>query len=70
MYPTIAWASDLQTGAPAGPFADRPLPSTPIPVAEAAAVVDFWREAGPGRWFAKDDELDQRRRLSGPCHMD
>jgi uncharacterized protein (DUF924 family) len=62
MHPTIAPASDLQTGAPAGPFADRPLPSTPIPVAEAAAVVDFWREAGPGRWFAKDDELDRRFR--------
>jgi uncharacterized protein (DUF924 family) len=21
-------------------------------------IVDFWREAGPGRWFAKDDAFD------------
>jgi len=30
--------------------------------AEALAVVDFWREAGPGRWFAKDAEFDARFR--------
>ena len=29
------------------------------PSAEALAVVDFWREAGPGRWFAKDPEFDR-----------
>ena len=27
---------------------------------EAAAVVAFWREAGPGLWFAKDAAFDQR----------
>jgi uncharacterized protein (DUF924 family) len=26
------------------------------------AVVDFWAEAGPGRWFAKDDSFDRRFR--------
>jgi uncharacterized protein (DUF924 family) len=26
---------------------------------EAAAVVAFWREAGPGRWFAKEAEFDR-----------
>ena len=30
--------------------------------AEAAAVVDFWREAGPARWFAKDAGFDLRFR--------
>jgi uncharacterized protein (DUF924 family) len=29
---------------------------------EAAAVVAFWREAGPGLWFAKDAAFDQRFR--------
>ena len=33
-----------------------------IPVAEAGAVVDFWREAGPALWFAKDDAFDRRFR--------
>jgi uncharacterized protein (DUF924 family) len=28
------------------------------PEPEAAAVVDFWREAGPDRWFAKDPGFD------------
>jgi uncharacterized protein (DUF924 family) len=30
--------------------------------AEAATVVDFWREAGPARWFAKDADFDGRFR--------
>src|SRR5262245_15970023 len=36
------------------------LPS--IPAAKAATVVDFWREEGPERWFAKDPEFDRRFR--------
>jgi uncharacterized protein (DUF924 family) len=28
--------------------------------AEARAVVEFWREAGPRLWFAKDDAFDKR----------
>jgi uncharacterized protein (DUF924 family) len=30
--------------------------------AEAAAVVDFWRAAGAGLWFAKDADFDRRFR--------
>ena len=59
MYPTIAPASDVQPGAPADALAGRPLPAVSIPVAAAAAVVDFWREAGPGLWFAKDSAFDR-----------
>lgn len=33
-----------------------------IPVTEAAAIVAFWREAGPRMWFAKDDAFDRRFR--------
>ena len=29
---------------------------------EVAAVVDFWREAGPDLWFAKDPDFDRRFR--------
>ncbi len=29
---------------------------------DAAAVVDFWREAGPSRWFKKDAAFDARFR--------
>ena len=34
---------------------------TKVP-AEARAVVEFWREAGPSLWFAKDDTFDKRFR--------
>lgn len=30
------------------------------PMLDAHAVVQFWREAGPKRWFAKDPEFDRR----------
>lgn len=33
-----------------------------VPTAEACAVVDFWRQAGPALWFAKDDAFDRRFR--------
>lgn len=51
-------AARLVDGAPASP-ASRP---TPIPPADASAVIDFWREAGPARWFAKDPAFDRRFR--------
>lgn len=35
--------------------------STQAPV-DARAVVDFWRAAGPGLWFAKDPGFDRRFR--------
>jgi uncharacterized protein (DUF924 family) len=31
----------------------------PTAPAEAAAVVEFWRDAGPGEWFAKRPEFDR-----------
>nr|WP_235579196.1 DUF924 family protein [Pseudorhodoferax sp. Leaf274] len=33
-----------------------------MPVAEAAAVVAFWRDAGAARWFAKDADFDRQFR--------
>jgi uncharacterized protein (DUF924 family) len=38
--------------------------ATPRPAlaAEARALIDFWRAAGPGLWFAKDPEFDRRFR--------
>jgi uncharacterized protein (DUF924 family) len=36
--------------------------SITVPAADAIAVVDFWREAGPKLWFAKDEFFDRRFR--------
>ncbi|HKU99261.1 MAG TPA: DUF924 family protein, partial [Vineibacter sp.] len=52
--------------------ASRPAPAVhllaavtapaPLPPPEAMAVVDFWSEAGPEMWFAKDADFDRRFR--------
>lgn len=34
----------------------------PQPIATAAEVVRFWREAGPDRWFRKDEAFDREFR--------
>jgi uncharacterized protein (DUF924 family) len=40
----------------------EPDKSAPAALTEAPEVVAFWREAGPGMWFAKDDAFDRRFR--------
>lgn len=43
--------------------AGRGLPRRGKPSPDnAQAVIDFWREAGPARWFAKDADFDRRFR--------
>lgn len=39
-----------------------PPEQDPVPPAQAAAVVQFWRDAGPARWFAKDAAFDRQFR--------
>ena len=41
---------------------DAPLNPAAAEFAAAAAIVDFWREAGPESWFAKDPAFDRRFR--------
>ena len=35
-----------------------PVTTTPAKIATAADVLAFWRDAGPDKWFAKDDAFD------------
>ena len=37
-------------------------PSSGTAMAHAEEVVAFWREAGPDRWFTKDEAFDRRFR--------
>ncbi len=39
-------------------FNDRPDSALAAP-AEASAVIDFWRDAGPKLWFTKDPDFDR-----------
>ncbi len=47
----------LGAGLADGP--SRPEMRAAPPPADAVAVVDFWRQAGPDRWFAKDPAFDR-----------
>jgi uncharacterized protein (DUF924 family) len=38
------------------------LRKPPLPLEAAREVIDFWVEAGPGLWFAKDPDFDRRFR--------
>jgi uncharacterized protein (DUF924 family) len=52
-------------GLPRVGFGSDPAPdpvSAPSTPADALAVIDFWRAAGPELWFAKDDGFDRRFR--------
>jgi uncharacterized protein (DUF924 family) len=66
MSPTLAAAGDMRTDVQSRPLANVQVdPSSKpaaSPITEAAAVVAFWREAGPGLWFAKDEAFDRRFR--------
>lgn len=39
-----------------GAMSDAPKP------VNAAAIIDFWKQAGPNMWFTKDDDFDRRFR--------
>lgn len=52
-------ATQAQSPAAADPVFNRRLREALAAPAEAAAVIDFWREAGLTRWFAKDAEFDR-----------
>jgi uncharacterized protein (DUF924 family) len=55
-------ASEAQRAAFASEASVAPGVGATFAPAEASAVVMFWREAGPGLWFAKDAEFDRRFR--------
>jgi uncharacterized protein (DUF924 family) len=59
---SYAGRSPLRDDVAARLLEGAPARLTPIPLADASAVIDFWREAGPARWFAKNAEFDRRFR--------
>jgi uncharacterized protein (DUF924 family) len=59
MIPTMSSAGGPERASSVESPTGAPPSSTRIPAAEAAAVVAFWRAAGPKLWFAKDDAFDR-----------
>lgn len=60
LTPTLAAMPLIAALAGTG-FAEPTRTQADVP-AEARAVVAFWRTAGPGKWFAKDEAFDRRFR--------
>ena len=58
MFPQAAATAELAKSDLSGSMQS----AASVPVAEAAAVVAFWRDAGPAMWFAKDAAFDRRFR--------
>ncbi len=62
MQPTLAADTELRAQTRVSDVAGSAAIAAPATIAEAAAVVRFWRDAGPGLWFAKDAAFDRRFR--------
>jgi uncharacterized protein (DUF924 family) len=71
MHSSVFWASTaplngglLAMGSLMFGFEHEPPPPSddPTNASDASAVIRFWCDAGPDRWFAKDPEFDQRFR--------
>ena len=64
---TFALPAEAAATEKGSPMTITATSATPAPASEqapinATTVVDFWRAAGPGLWFAKDPEFDRRFR--------
>jgi len=53
---------DAGAPTPARPVESTSSAALPALPPEARAVIEFWRAAGPGLWFAKEPEFDRRFR--------
>ena len=61
IFAFAAEAAATERGSPMTITATPARASLQVPV-DARAIVDFWRAAGPGLWFAKDPKFDRRFR--------
>lgn len=55
-----AYQASVRTGIP---LLDAPVGESvaaPDPSCGAIDVIEFWRQAGPALWFAKNDDFDRR----------
>ena len=59
---SLTLAADLVVAAQSNPSAQTPVGQTAIVTAQANQVIDFWKQAGPAMWFAKDAEFDRQFR--------
>lgn len=59
---SLTLAADLAAAAQSTPPAQAPAGQIAITTDQASQVIDFWKQAGPAMWFAKDAEFDRQFR--------
>ena len=55
---TLTSAADMAVAAQPNPSAQTPAGQTSVASTLASQVIDFWTQAGPAMWFAKDAAFD------------
>jgi uncharacterized protein (DUF924 family) len=59
---TLTLAADMAVAAQPNPLAQTLAGQTAVASAQASQVIDFWKQAGPAMWFAKDATFDRQFR--------
>jgi uncharacterized protein (DUF924 family) len=59
---SLTLAADVAVAAQPNPSAQMPAGQTAIVTTQASQVINFWKQAGPAMWFAKDAEFDRQFR--------
>lgn len=55
-------AADMAVAGQSNPLAQTPEGQSAVARTQASQVIDFWKQAGPAMWFAKDAEFDRQFR--------
>ena len=59
---SLILGADLALAAQPNPSAQMPAGQTAAAANQATEVIDFWNQAGPAMWFAKDADFDRQFR--------
>ena len=59
---SLALATNVAVAAQSNPSAQTPVGQTAVASTQASQVIDFWKQAGPAMWFAKDATFDRQFR--------
>lgn len=59
---SLSLAADVAVAAQPNPSAQTTTSQATVVTTQASQVIDFWRQAGPVLWFAKDAEFDRQFR--------
>ena len=59
---SLTLAADVAVAMQPNPSAQMPAGQTAIANTQASQVIDFWKQAGPAMWFAKDAAFDRQFR--------